>query len=209
MNRLKVYDHTRAKADRLPLDILERMTRAAARYVKVTPDGSLVVFRMTPAYISGEAHECARVRREFIEHPSNWRTIRKNGEPNEWIAVHGGYIEINIGRIALRFEAIEAAENVFQILVHEWCHVADFREGKRFENRSTPSGRRLPHVRRPCERAVMDRLYKTRGIMEGIRFSKQGSLPSRAQEAILDFAIWIDDRREKRTWNSQSETVTG
>lgn len=105
-----------------------------------------------------------------------------------------GCIEFRLPQKSWR-DATKTAESIWQIAAHEFGHAKDDQEGKMGELRmedNSGGSKRKAHDKRAIERSVYDQFYD-KGVEDPhTSFSKQITLPKKAQEAILNLAEWYD-----------------
>ena len=142
---MKLYNKTK-----IPDDILSPLLVAAGRAVGTRT--TAVVVKVTQAQwyagCKGVAINATQVARWHLEGKSR----RKDGSYKEgYIDTDGGYIKLTLPRWRFGYDALDLAQTVYRVAIHEWQHIKDFQDFVWYN----PAERRRRHDNRPWEKAAI------------------------------------------------------
>jgi len=117
---------------------------------------------------------------------------------HNYVNMNGGLIKITLPKKRLidgsvckwgsnHRDILRDIQHVWEVLVHEWCHIIDYQSGNHFTH-----ARGVEHDRQAAERSVYNRIYDLKNVTNHYDFHKQISLPNFIQDAILNLSIWIE-----------------
>jgi len=184
---MKLFNHTK-----IPDQLLENLLYESAKAVgsirtakvaiKVTENlGNCFAHRgfVYASYMKGERRKNGKWRsRRLIDSDGGWLELNLGAWMNkrewiEWIKNEQG--EYFLSKTSL--DPMEASENVYKLMAHEWRHIRDFQKGEKFGNYNKR------HNDRPHERRANNSMEKAVRMID----KRQG-----CADAILALAIHLE-----------------
>jgi len=177
---MKLYNKTKC-----PNNILRPLLVAAGKSVSARTGN--VVVKITQGYYAhsrrGHAVECWGVQTWHL------KGRRRKGRPYKqgYIDTDGGWFQISLpGQVVCSFykgqpQWIIYAESFYETAQHEWSHIKDFQNNRRFNTPRTTSGRRVAWRDRPVEISAENHVAEAKKI-------------SNLDDMILELALYFENR---------------
>ena len=162
--------------DEILRDLLTSSARSLGRAVRT---GKVVVKVTQKNYRMG----CSGLASDVCKVRGSWTGSRR------WASCEGAFrISMPGVRRGYDVDPLAVAQSCWEVMRHEWSHIADYQAGNRFRERKLSDGRRQRHDSRPCEIAVQDRMDEADG---------KGNTADRAADAILALGVFIEARQKE------------
>ena len=166
---MKLYNRTK-----LSDDVLTKVLMSAAKTIGNLRTRNVVV-KVTTA--SRSVSGCAEDSKYGKYYEWALDGGREDGLPSKLIDTDGGYLFLRIPYKNVRRDLIELAKYVFEIAAHEWKHIADFQNNRKF-GQYNKNWKNRPHEKRAilAQHRAVEKLHQSQSI----------------QNIVIDLAIEIE-----------------
>lgn len=170
---MKLYNKTQ-----YPDELLTPLLTLAGRAVGAKTGGVIVkCTQRRDLACTGTATDYAFVYR----HALDTRSRTKDGHFKMATVACDGFIQLRLPRPWTPDDAIPLAESIYSVAAHEFAHVRDYQQGRRYLR--TLENRRKRHHNRPWEKTAIKAASKA---------VKRATTDSKRQDAILALALWLE-----------------